>query len=68
MNAPLLQTETRSTTPVRGATALAQQAPRPWKWLSEADKTQLASVVADMVKRMAANAAQADSDVGDSNR
>jgi hypothetical protein len=36
--------------------------------LSKTGKAQLASVVADIVKRMAASAAEADSDVGDSNR
>ena len=68
MNAPLLPTQTRSIAPVRRSDALARPLPRPWKGLSETGKAQLASVVADMVRRMAASAAEADSDVGDNNR
>jgi hypothetical protein len=68
MNAPLLPTQTGSIAPARRADALARPLPRPWKGLSETGKAQLGSVVADMVKRMAASAAKADSDAGDSNR
>ncbi len=68
MNAPLLPTQTGSIALARRADALARPLPRPWRDLSETGKAQLASVVADIVKRMAASAAEADSDVGDSNR
>jgi hypothetical protein len=58
MNAPHLQKEICPLAPVRGTTALIQHPPRAWKNLSEASKLQIASVVADMAKRMAAKAAE----------
>ena len=65
MNAPLPPTQTRSITPARAASALNQRPPRPWRRLSETAKLQVASVVADMVKRMATSAPKERRDVGD---
>ena len=66
MNAPLPLTQTRSITPARAASAaLIQSSPRPWRSLSETARLQVASVVADMVKRMVTSAREEQSDVGD---
>jgi|HubBroStandDraft_3_1064219.scaffolds.fasta_scaffold82304_2 hypothetical protein len=65
MNAPLLPTQTRSITPARAPSALNRPPHRPWRRLSETAKLQLASVVADMVKRVATSAPKEQRDVGD---
>jgi hypothetical protein len=63
MNAPLLPTQMRPMDPVRKPTALMAP-PRPWTRLSETVKTQLASIIAEMVKRKAAPR-EDQSDAGD---
>ena len=65
MNAPFPPTQTRSITPARATSALNRPPHRPWRRLSETAKLQVASVVADMVKRMAASAPEEQRDVGD---
>ena len=66
MNAPLLPTRMRPTDPVHKPLALMTPC-RPWRGLSEKAKTQLASIIAEMVKRRAA-AREDQSDAGDYDR
>ncbi len=63
MNAPLLPTQMRPMDSVHKPPALMPP-PRPWTRLSETVKTQLASIIAEMVKRKAA-AREDQSDAGD---
>jgi len=65
MNAPLLPKETWALAPVRAAPSLTRQPPRAWKNLSEVQQRQVASIVAEMVKRMAAESTEGRSDAGD---
>jgi hypothetical protein len=65
MTVPLLSGRTRSTSPARTQSALIHTPPRPWRSLPEGSKSQIASILADMVKRMAASVPEGRGDAGD---
>ena len=48
--------------PARQIAALASKPPRLWMGLSETARRQVASIVADMIKRMAGDAPREESD------
>lgn len=54
--------------PTRRISTLASKPPRPWMGLSETARRQAASIVADMVKRMAGRAPREQSDADDHRR
>jgi hypothetical protein len=54
--------------PARQTLALASNLPRPWMSISETARRQVASIVADMVKRMAGRAPREQSDADDHKR
>jgi hypothetical protein len=65
MHAPLLGTPLHSISPAQGGSAERQTPPRVWKKLSPSARTQIACVVAEMAKRIAATAAKERGDDGD---
>jgi hypothetical protein len=65
MNAPLLPKETQALAPVRAGGSLTRQPPRSWRSLSEVQQRQVASIVAEMVKRMAAESTEGRGDAVD---
>jgi hypothetical protein len=67
MTAPHLPSP-KEKNPARQISALASKPPRPWIGLSETTRRQVASIVADMVKRMAGNAPREQSDADDHER
>jgi hypothetical protein len=56
MHAPVLGTSVPPISPAQNGSAPRQTPPRVWKQLSASARTQIACVVADMAKRMAATA------------
>ncbi len=54
-----------SSAPLHGLPAMARRPPQAWRSLPQADQVQLASTLAEMVRRMAADAAQEPDDAGD---
>lgn len=65
MHALLVRSQTLWISATRGGSALLQPPPRVWKRLSQSTREQVACVVADMVKRMAARATEERGDGGD---
>ena len=63
MNAPVLPTQRPPTVPALKSSS-APTPHRPWKELSQTAKAQLASIIAEMVKRKAA-AREDQNDAGD---
>ena len=54
-----------SSEPLHGLPAMTRRPPRAWRSLPQAAQVQLASTLAEMVRRMAADAAQEPDDAGD---
>jgi hypothetical protein len=65
MHAPLFPRPARLIPPTRGGSALLQPPPRVWNRLSQSTREQVACLVADMVKRMAAKTTEERGDGGD---
>jgi hypothetical protein len=68
MNAPLLPMPMHPAAPPRKAPVLGTPPLRLWRGLSESAKTQLASTIAEMVKRRASRTCEESSDVGGHDR
>ena len=65
MTVALLPSPTRSPSLPRAQSALIHPPPRLWRNLPEGSKSQIASILADMVKRMAASVPKGRGDAGD---
>jgi hypothetical protein len=65
MTVSLLPGLTRSPSPARTQPALFHPPPRLWANLPEGSKSQIASILADMVKRMAASVPKGRGDARD---